>query len=720
MKPNHNLDAALGALLMSTTVGCADAGGGRDLGEPQADDRTQDAGVLAVQVARAFPAGDATVSSPFAVTIDPCQSAFHVAFEPGGAEDLSSLYGDAESPALVFSNEDDDEVRFDGGRFLLESARFDLDPWLLESMQPGVWSGEVVVGDEVVAQIPQVVKLATGDATRNGAVDSGDLVAVFTAGAYETGEAAGHDAGDFDCDGSVDSADLVAMYQAPEGVVYDGGAYVTAESPTNGETGDERRYVVSDYQCWLAAYAMPQPVMTEQPSLEGRPGEREEDRAAREQRHRERVTYSHMEASRDCSAVAHDPEQDESEVVDGVFVDPRVAGYVWAGCGYGGSMLDEASESLSEIGESYAWGEAKLTAKGNAARDVWLMCEPRYAEVAAHQTEQGYFLFDVPAMDDRDACSLELSVQTQGEVNAAAMGDWAEAPGYITSDVAVKATARSTMALYFPDLGDVSKDDGDTPAGRVIVGTASAESPGTPSPSLDNLKCEIGFFGAPTLWDPFADLQTSVNCFWEVTAADVLDFLSGGDPSPVVRDQREAHARTHLGWARPGEDGEPDYARAISDRGTLKLFPTKDGPYQKNLGKLRVYAEQEVVSSSHASHVQHEEYVIVTSVAYASQNSGAVTLSLDVPYPEPPGDYDDWTLEAQQAWHEDNYQHCRVPVASHEYEYAETNVSEPDQNGDRIVERGGSVSVGVGDFDHRYWIGRDGAVESLWDRDGAW
>ncbi|MEM6992681.1 MAG: hypothetical protein AAF721_19360 [Myxococcota bacterium] len=715
MRTPQDLARAVAALMLLAPASCTEAP--EEPGDARAG---EDLLGLEVVVARAFPTGDATLSSPYSVTIDPCQTSFHVAFDPDVADDLQSDYRDSSAPSLSFSN-GEDEVRFEDGTLLLESVSFALDAETLARMAPGIWSAEVTVDDEVIAQIPEVAKLATGDANRDGIVDTSDMVEVFSAGLYETGEPGGYDAGDFNCDGEVSSADLVALHQAKEGVVYESGRYM-APAATNGEDGDERRYIVSDYRCWLASYATPQEVMTSEPDLDRNPGEDDEEYEERLKRHREHFTYSDMKVERECSAAAYDPDHGSNEdSVDSVFVDPRVASHVSAECAFGDYLFEDASESLGEIGEAYQWGEGKLTAKGNVMNDVWLVCEPLYQEVTTRKSDNGTFEIDVPRMEDDDVCSVELSASARGQVNAAAEGDWAEAPGFIQPDVAVKATAKSTMKLFFPDLGDVSKNDGGTPGGRVIVGTASAESPGTPSwGDLDTLKCEIGFFGAPTWWDPFADAKTSVNCFWEVTAKDVLDFVTGGDPNPTVYDQREALARTHLGWAKPDSEGEPDYARAITDRGTLKLIPTKDGPFEKNLGKIRVYAEQEAVSNSHASHLQYDEYEILASKAYSSGNTGTVSLSLDVFYPEPPDDYDDMTIEEQQAWEEDNYQHCHIPRVSRTYDDAEPTHNEPDQNSDKIVARGRTVSVGVGDFDRRYSIFRDGTIESLWDLFGAW
>ena len=51
-----------------------------------------------------------------------------------------------------------------------------------------------------------------GDANLDGVFDSGDFVVAFTAGKYETGDAAGWADGDFDGNLLFDSADFVASF----------------------------------------------------------------------------------------------------------------------------------------------------------------------------------------------------------------------------------------------------------------------------------------------------------------------------------------------------------------------------------------------------------------------------------------------------------------------------------------------------------------------------
>jgi hypothetical protein len=60
---------------------------------------------------------------------------------------------------------------------------------------------------------PPLLRLV-GDATLDIRVDSQDLVRVFQAGKYETGERAAWDEGDFDGNGLFDSSDLIAVLQS--------------------------------------------------------------------------------------------------------------------------------------------------------------------------------------------------------------------------------------------------------------------------------------------------------------------------------------------------------------------------------------------------------------------------------------------------------------------------------------------------------------------------
>jgi hypothetical protein len=53
-----------------------------------------------------------------------------------------------------------------------------------------------------------------GDADRNGRFDSADIVLVFRAGKYETGQRPRWEEGDWDSNGLFDSGDLVAALQA--------------------------------------------------------------------------------------------------------------------------------------------------------------------------------------------------------------------------------------------------------------------------------------------------------------------------------------------------------------------------------------------------------------------------------------------------------------------------------------------------------------------------
>jgi hypothetical protein len=686
---------------------CVNLGGGcsgEQLVVPQQRLGDEEVPELDVLVARAFPAGDMSVLSPFPATIDRCQRSFQIAFEPPD-DDFDAAYRDRPGPRLLLSD-GGQEVSVESGTWLRSSVAFPLGDNVLDALHPGLWSADVLVGDEVVATVPQVVKIARGDANRDGAVDSGDLVQTLQHGKYETGQPALHDEGDFDCDGDFDSGDLVAMLQGDEGVLYEGGAYVDSEL---AEKDDDERWIVTDYECWLAAYALPQEPMTTAP--------------AADDPRRNLLTYSDMQVERSCSAPAWDPEfEAEQDVVDMTFADPSVASYLHARCGFDGMLEAEADDELSPVGESWTAGSATLRTEGNVTRDVWLVCEPLFESVYI-QDPYGVprFAGDNPRMDEGDACALELGAETTGRARAHAVGGHADKtlPSLVTGSQDVEAFAKSRLLLRHPDLGHVSSDENSTPPGFEIVGTATAEAPGEEEAiDADTQKCVVELLSFGWLPDP----KTVVRCFWNIVVSDAVEgSLGGSNPTATATGPDEAIAVVHLGWAkREAGEEEPDYARPLTAEGSLKLFPVVDGPFRKNLGKIRVHVEQEVTSHAVASHVEYDVWDIVTSEAVVNQTEASVRLSVYAPYPDPPAESDDWSAEEWSAWEEEHWQHCRVPTGVRSLDGDAPQGVEPTQNADVVMERGSAVSVSTADFDRRYWIGRDGTIESLLDRFGAW
>ena len=61
--------------------------------------------------------------------------------------------------------------------------------------------------------IHNVVGTHFGDADLNGIFNSSDLIKVFTANLYETGQRATWGQGDWNCDGKFDSSDLVEAFK---------------------------------------------------------------------------------------------------------------------------------------------------------------------------------------------------------------------------------------------------------------------------------------------------------------------------------------------------------------------------------------------------------------------------------------------------------------------------------------------------------------------------
>ena len=70
----------------------------------------------------------------------------------------------------------------------------------------------LVNGDDRISWLHDLKVTWVGDADLNGLFDSGDFVAVFVEGLYETGEAAGWAQGDWNADLVFDSGDFVAAF----------------------------------------------------------------------------------------------------------------------------------------------------------------------------------------------------------------------------------------------------------------------------------------------------------------------------------------------------------------------------------------------------------------------------------------------------------------------------------------------------------------------------
>jgi hypothetical protein len=103
--------------------------------------------------------------------------------------------------------------------------------------------GAVNVTDRLI-WVHDHAKTWIGDADLNGLFNSGDFVGVFTAGKYETGQAAGWSEGDWDGNGTFDSADFVAAFS-------DGGYEIGPRPPVNAVPEPAGALLVTVAASWL-------------------------------------------------------------------------------------------------------------------------------------------------------------------------------------------------------------------------------------------------------------------------------------------------------------------------------------------------------------------------------------------------------------------------------------------------------------------------------------
>ncbi|MBX7080289.1 MAG: dockerin type I repeat-containing protein [Nannocystaceae bacterium] len=158
----------------------------------------------------------------------------------GQAWPLDELLGAARIDPVLRLRFDDGAVIEIAGRSSLTQLEFDLgDVALPRGTNPEV---SVLLGGDSIGGGHAVHVARVGDVDLDGAVDSSDLVVLFAAGRYETGEPASYGEGDFNGDGVFDSGDLVALFS--------GGDYEAAAVPTPSDEA----LVVRDYPpYWLAS-----------------------------------------------------------------------------------------------------------------------------------------------------------------------------------------------------------------------------------------------------------------------------------------------------------------------------------------------------------------------------------------------------------------------------------------------------------------------------------
>lgn len=687
-------------ILAGVAGGCAEAPGGRGNTKTRTDG--DDAVALQFEVigARAYPA-DATVrDTSLTVSIDPCQSQLHIALgEDDALDDYDIEFADEASPTLVLIDEDGDEFELTDGMWLQQSITFALDPDVLQAMGAGVFEGELMMDGVAVAAIPGITRVATGDANRDGVIDSKDLVAIFQAGTYETGAPATFSTGDFDCDGDADSADLVKLYQSPEGVTYEGAPYVgPGDEPAWVDDGG--KLMVTDYQCWLVAYG-PSKSRLKPPS------------ADRPDRHL--LDYSGMSVEHGCTDLGYHPDDFEAgdEPSSMVLYDARVSHFVTSECAYGGWDLEDANEHLADIGESWSAGKSTITSEGNAARDVRLVCEPFYNTIDDVYGD----LFD-----DNTMCRMDFSGTAKGKAVSTAYADIDSVTLDVGGEVRSVAEAKTTseLLLQFPDLSDItpgSLEDVDaTPGTLEAHGTAVADANGSSSGNFnlgDNAKCSIGFEGS---W--FNGPDVKAGCTLEVTAKEAYEFVD--DLIESFGAEGETVEQTvHVAWAnKTGDDiGNP---RTLTNTATLSIRPVSQGPVRgKALGNLRVYSKQVAMSSSELPALGAKTILASDATGYAD---GSVTISVDAYDPDVPDEYyDEWNEQQKAAWDAEHESRCQVGGNHRKFDGLTPGGPEPEIENFVIRERGSSITLGTSHFDRRYWISRDGeTIESYFERFGVW
>lgn len=650
-----------------------------------------------VIVARAYPADAAVHDSPLASTINPCQEQLHVALEHvDGLEDLDIEFAGSEPPSLLLSHPSGESVTLTGGILLPQSVVFPLDASTIEAMPVGPWQAELHHEGALIATVPPITRVATGDANLDGRVDSSDLIAIQQAGTYETGQPATWGTGDFTCDGLAGTSDLVEMAQGKEGVAYEGSPYV---GPGDEEAwvDPDGKLVMTDYQCWLVGIGPDQARLTA-------PGSNNPLR--------DYLDYSGMSIDRECSEPSWEPGSIEEAEEGGssmVFYDARVSNFVTAACAWGGADVSDANEDLATVGESWTPGHAKITSEGNAARDVRVVCEPFYNTIDDVYGDR---------FESNDSCLMDVRGEGKGKAVAHATSD--EREEVVGADVGATIThvaegrAESTLLLEFPNLAlttDLEIGASDVaPPSLEARGTAIAFANGRDNAAVvdgDNLKCRVGVEGG---WGKKPALYGQ--CFVEITASEFYEMASNVIDS-FTSEGEIVDQTTHVAWA----ENKDDSPHTLTHRGAFTLFPAQLGPVAgKSLGRLRVFSKQE--STSNAKSMYGE---IFTSEATARAD-GSVSISLAFPDPDIPDEYWEWTTDEQTAWDAANSpSRCHAGFGHRKSATKDPVGPEPDSETFKILERGRTITVGTGNFDRRYWIGRDGVkVQSFLERFGAW
>ncbi|MCA9617579.1 MAG: dockerin type I repeat-containing protein, partial [Myxococcales bacterium] len=572
----------------------------------------------------------------------------------------------------------------------------------ISTLDRGLWELGVRVGDRLVASIPDVVLLAAGDVDRDGSFDSGDLVLMMQEGKYETGEPATADQGDVNGDGLFDSSDLVVMMTGSKGVTYDGPAYVEKAEVRDPRQEENGKWVVGDYFCWLAAKGPRQTKYHEKPSNpQIPPGKTPLD-----------FTYNVLDVDRSCSALAHDPS--DVTPVDMAFPDPANTSLLHARCNYGGAIVDDVNDDLSAVGESYSPGHATIHGELNHKRDVTMYCEPRYFFAYDDQwvkSESGSYILTAPRMTEKESCRITVDVEAEGMARAFASGSmqdryYAAGKTFVNVPVAVPAESETKLRVQFPAVSQLTmgheRAGADlSPEPYVLSGIAKAFSPeeNACTPQLiDDVKCEVGV----QLGEGPLGLGPKVECFAEISGKSLVNSVMGC----ASADDAPALATMYVARSKQTVNDETTYDGPIRTTKDFHFVPVLLGPYRKAIGEIGINVDHRAKSNSTSvPHWPGDDPTVHASEATSiAEGVVRVRLSLFDP-PDPP---DGLSQEEEAAYWAENYPHCALanPPGPADLDF-QPFASETVDQGEVVLQRGRSVSVGTNSFDWRYYIERN-------------
>jgi hypothetical protein len=127
--------------------------------------------------------------------IDPLAAGLTLAHSPAGDFDASDTLDAADVDMLA--------RKIEGQR---------PQPWWLGNAPFDLNGDRIIDREDHHSWVKDLKHTWFGDADLNGEFNSNDMVEVFAAGKYETGEAAGWADGNWNCDGVFDSSDMVTAF----------------------------------------------------------------------------------------------------------------------------------------------------------------------------------------------------------------------------------------------------------------------------------------------------------------------------------------------------------------------------------------------------------------------------------------------------------------------------------------------------------------------------